>query len=96
MLSVVVDTQKETSQLYYRKISIGHHFNSCEATLMKLNNRFCPAGDMLFESFPMLDHYPGQGSRLDFKVSMEKIIDMIRILFGIENFLKLLIFALSI
>jgi hypothetical protein len=25
----------------------------------------------------MLDHYPGQGSRHDFKVSMEKIIGMI-------------------
>ena len=32
---------------------------------------------MLFESFPMLDSYPGQGSREDFKTSMEKIIDMI-------------------
>ena len=34
-------------------------------------------GDMLFESFPMLDSYPGQGSKEDFKNSMEKIIDMI-------------------
>ena len=34
-------------------------------------------GDMLFESFPMLDHYPGQGSRQDFKESMKKIINMI-------------------
>ena len=44
---------------------------------MSFHNRFCITGDMLFESFPMLDHYPGQGSRHDFKVSMEKIIGMI-------------------
>ena len=35
ILSVVVDTQKETSQLYCRKISIGHH---CKKDL---TNVFC-------------------------------------------------------
>ena len=35
-------------------------------------------GDMLFDDFPMLDHYPQQGSMIHFRKSMEKIIELIK------------------
>ena len=67
---------RDNAESHLEVIHLPGHTPGSIGILYSKEKMLC-TGDMLFESFPMLDHYPGQGSRHDFKVSMEKIIGMI-------------------
>ena len=54
----------------------GHTPGSIGVLLAKEKILF--TGDALFDNGPMIDHYPRQGSRKDFKASMEKIVDLVQ------------------
>ena len=72
----IVLISRDNAESHLEVIHLPGHTPGSIGILYSKEKMLC-TGDMLFESFPMLDHYPGQGSRHDFKVSMEKIIDMI-------------------
>jgi glyoxylase-like metal-dependent hydrolase (beta-lactamase superfamily II) len=69
-------SQVENGYLFNEDLEVIHlpgHTPGSIGILDHKNKLLC-TGDMLFSSAPMLDYLPGQGSRQDFKKSMEKII----------------------